>query len=92
MKNIVTIKEIKKELEKLEKLEKIADSADLAYDAEPMNPEKEKAFDEAYKAQYESFMRVSAAIAELSENKINIATARSIVSGKREKLKAILKF
>lgn len=59
MKNIVTIKEIKKELEKLEKLEKIADSA---------------------------------AIVELSENKINIATARSIVSGKREKLKAILKF
>lgn len=87
----MAIKEIKKELEHLEKLEKIADAADLAYDAEPMNPEKEKAFDEAYKAQYESFMKVSTALVELSKGKLNIKEACAIVSGKRERLKEILK-
>lgn len=87
----MTIEEMRKELEKLEELEQIATVADTEYEKDPMNVEKEKAFDEAYKNEYDCFMRVSAAIVELSGNKINIATARVIVSGKREQLKVILK-
>lgn len=87
----MTIGEMRKELIKLVELEQIANVADMEYEKDPTNLEKEKAFDESYKNQYDCFMRISAAIVELSENKINIAAARSIVSGKREKLKAILK-
>lgn len=87
----MTIEEMRKELEKLEELEQIATAAEMEYDKAPMDAEKERAFDETYKNQYDCFMRISTAIVELSGNKINIATARVIVSGKREQLKAILK-
>lgn len=86
----MTIKEIKKELKNLEELEKASTAADLAYDADPMNPEVEKAFDEAYKAEYESFMKISSALVEFSDGELKIAEARTIVSGKREQLKKML--
>jgi len=86
----MTINEIKKELKSLEELEKASTAADLAYDADPMNPEVEKVFDKAYKAEYESFMKISAALVEFSGGELKISEARAIVSGKREQLKKML--
>lgn len=87
----MTIEEIKKELVKLEELEYIADAAEAKYEKFPEDEAKERAFDKAYQEQYDCFMEISTAIVELTGGQINIATARAIVSGKRERLKAILK-
>lgn len=87
----MNIEEMRKELKKLEELEQIATAAEMEYDKAPMDTEKEKAFDESYKAEYESFMKVSTALVELSKEKLNIKEARAIVRGKRERLKEILK-
>lgn len=87
----MTIKEIKKELEHLEELEKAADVAEEEMMSDIMNADKEKAFDEAYKAEYKCFMNISSALVELSNEKLNIKEARAIVNGKREQLKEILK-
>lgn len=86
----MTIEEIRKELAKLEELEHIADVAEAEYSKFPEDEEKEQAFDEAYQKQYDCFMGISNAIVELTNGQINIATARAIVSGKRDRLKAIL--
>lgn len=87
----MTIKEIRTELVKLEELEQIADAAEAEYDKFPEDEEKEQAFDEAYQKQYDCFMGISNAIVELTNGKINIATVRSIVNGKREQLKKTFK-
>ncbi len=86
----MTIKEIRTELVKLEELEQIADAAEAEYSKFPEDEEKERAFDEAYQKQYDCFMRISTAIVQLTNGQINIASARAIVSGKRDRLKAIL--
>lgn len=86
----MTIEEIRTELVKLEELEQIADAAEAEYSKFPEDEEKERAFGEAYQKQYDCFMGISNAIVEMTNGQINIATARAIVSGKRERLKAIL--
>ena len=53
------IKKIIEELTKLERLEEIANNAEIDYDREPENMEYEKAFDDAYRAEYKSFMAVA---------------------------------
>lgn len=76
----MTIEEMRKELVKLEELE---------YDKFPMDEEKEQAFDDAYKNQYDCFMDISIAIVELTRGTVDIANARAMVNGKREQLKRI---
>lgn len=88
-KSLMNICDIKPALEKLEALEATADAAEEEMMNNVMNDDKEKAFDEAYKAQYECFMNISCALVELSGGKITIADARAIVNGKRERLKEI---
>lgn len=78
--------ELKQKLEILEKLEAVADAADAAYDAEPENAEKEKAFDIAYKAEYDAFIAVAELIVKMSGGKIDIKTARTIVRTKRKEI------
>jgi hypothetical protein len=85
----MTIEEMRKELVKLEELERIADAAELEYDKFPMDKEKEQAFDDAYKNQYDCFMDISIAIVELTRGTVDIANARAMVNGKREQLKRI---
>lgn len=85
----MTIEEMRKELVKLEELERIADAAELEYDKFPMDEEKEQAFDDTYKNQYDCFMDISIAIVELTRGTVDIANARAMVNGKREQLKRI---
>lgn len=85
----MTIEEMRKELVKLEELERIADAAELEYNKFPMDEEKEQAFDDAYKNQYDCFMDISIAIVELTRGTVDIANARAMVNGKREQLKKI---
>lgn len=83
------IKKIIDELTRLERLEEIANHADADYDREPENVDCEKAFDAAYKAEYAAFMTVATMLSGWIG--VDIATARSMVSGKRAELWDILK-
>lgn len=83
------IKKIIDELTKLEKLEEIANHADADYDREPENAEYEKTFDDAYKNEYAAFMAVATMLS--SWIRVDIATARAMVNGKRAELWDILK-
>lgn len=83
------IEKIIDELTRLERLEDIANHADADYDREPENADCEKAFDDAYKAEYAAFMTVATMLSGWIG--VDIATARAMVSGKRAKLWDILK-
>ena len=78
--------ELKKRLEELTRLEEIANKADAAYEAEPENEEKEKAFDAAYKAEMDAFTTVSELIVKMSSGQIDIKTARKMVKTKRNEI------
>ena len=83
------IKDLRGNLEKLEELERIANVAELKYDADPENGEAEKAFDQAYKNEFDAFIETSEIIQVLLE--IPAKTARAMVRGKRAELMEILK-
>lgn len=80
------IEELKNKLEELTKLEEIANQADEEYEAEPMSEEKEKAFDEAYRAEFEAFIAVSKLIVKMTRGQINEKTAREMVRTKRNEI------
>lgn len=82
--------ELKKRLEELARLEKIANKADDAMMADPTNQEKEKAFDEAYKAEFDAFTAVAELIVKMTNGQINEKTARAMVRTKRNEILAIL--
>lgn len=77
---------LKELLEKLSQLEDLTNQADAEYEVEPENAEKEKAFDEAYKAEYDAFMAVSALIVKMSNGQIDEKTASEIVRVKRNEI------
>lgn len=83
------IKKMIDELNRLERLEEIANHAEADYDREPENAEYEKAFDDAYKNQYSSFMAVATMLSDFIG--VDIATSRAMVNGKRAELWDILK-
>lgn len=83
------IKKIIEELTRLEKLEEIANHAESDYDREPENAEYEKAFDDAYRAEYNAFMTVATMLSDYIG--VDIATSRAMVNGKRSELWQILK-
>ena len=76
-------------LQKLERMEEIANHAEADYDREPENAEYEKSFDDAYRAEYKSFMAVATMLSDYIG--VDIATARTMVNGKRSELWQILK-
>lgn len=78
--------ELKKRLKELERLEKIADMADDEMMTDPTNEEKEKAFDEAYKAEFDAFIAVSNLIVKITAGKIDEKTARTMVRTKRNEI------
>lgn len=81
-------KELKKEFLKLDKLEKIANRASDEWDANPESTECEKAFDEAYKNEFNQFISVSELISEFTG--IDVRTSRMMVNWEREKLMKML--
>lgn len=78
--------ELKKKLEELARLETIADKSDAEHQAEPMNEEKEAAFDAAYQAEYNAFMAAAECIVKMTGGKIDIKTAREMVRTKRNEI------
>lgn len=83
------VKKMIEELARLERLEEIANHAEADYDREPENADYEKAFDETYKNEYDSFMAVSTMLSDYTG--VDIATARAMVNGKRAEIWGILK-
>lgn len=83
------IKKMMEELTRLERLEEIASLAEDDYDRDPENAEYEKAFDDAYQAEYTAFMAVSTMLSDCIG--VDIATSRAMVNGKRAELWEILK-
>lgn len=83
------IKKIIEELTRLEKLEDIANHVESDYDREPENAEYEKAFNDAYRAEYNAFMTVATMLSDYIG--VDIATSRAMVNGKRSELWQILK-
>lgn len=83
------IEKIIEELTRLERLEEITNHVESDYDREPENTEYEKAFDDAYRAEYKSFMAVATMLSNYIG--VDIVTARAMVSGHRSELWQILK-
>ena len=82
------IKMLKEALKDLEAKEAAANIAESAYDLEPENPEAEKAFDEAYKLEFATFIVAANILAAWAE--IDAKTSRAVISGKRAELWEIL--
>lgn len=82
--------ELKKRLEELERLEEIANKADDEMMADPTNEEKEKAFDEAYKAEFNAFTAVANLIVKMTNGQIDEKTARTMIRTKRNDILDII--
>jgi hypothetical protein len=62
---------------------------DKAWDADPMNEELEKAWDEAYTAEYEIFTKCAEKLVEITNGQIDMPTATAMLRAKREDVKRI---
>lgn len=79
-------KTLKRALEDLSVLEETANKAEKEYEAAPMDAGKEKAFDEAYKAEFDAFIAVSDLIVKMTDGRIDEKTAREMVQTKRAEI------
>lgn len=77
---------LKRMLAELSELEEIANKADDAMMDDPTNEEKEKAFDEAYKAEFDAFTAVANLIVKMTDGRIDEKTARTMVRAKRNEI------
>lgn len=81
---------MKELLKRLEAAEKKATEADTAYEANPESEELEKAFDEAYKAEFEAFEALANEIVKASKGQIKKSDAATMIKAKRNELKALI--
>lgn len=79
-------KALKRTLAELSELEAVSNAAEAVYEADPENTEKEKAFDEAYKAEFDAFIIVSSLLVKMTSGQIDEKTARTIVRTKRNEI------
>ena len=82
------IEEIRKSLERLEYYEALAEQKQDAWDADPLNPDREEAADRAYDLQFREFVHAAhllSRFAGMSEKE-----ARLIISQRRSELLKIL--
>ena len=82
------IKEIKRSLERLAYYEKLAEQKQDAWDADPMNPDREEAADRAYELEFNEFIFAAHLISRFAG--IDEKTAREMVRTKRVELVKIL--
>lgn len=75
-------KEILKAIGILEILERAADKCDSAWEKDPENKEAERAFDEAYQAQWNQNEKCAQMIHEFSGKAIDLKSARQLISKK----------
>ena len=62
---------------------------DEAWDADPMNEDLEKAWDKAYKAEHEIFMKCATKLVEITNGQIDLPTATTMLRAKREEVTRI---
>jgi len=67
-----------------------ANKADEAWEKDPCNQEKERAFDETYKKEFDLYQRLSHAIVDISLGQISKGTAASMINGRFEDLEKII--
>lgn len=80
---------MKELLKRLAIAEKEANEADQAYEADPENIEKEEAFDRAYKAEYDLYMKAANEIVKITSGKIDIKTAAAMIQTRRKELETL---
>lgn len=73
-----------------EELNKIANAADEAWALEPENEDLEKAFDDAYEAEWNVFNELLNAIVEFTNGQIDKYTASKMLRSKRNEVKQLL--
>lgn len=73
-----------------EKLNNIANAADEAWALEPENEDLEKAFDDAYEAEWNVFNELLNAIVEFTNGQIDKYTASKMLRSKRNEVKQLL--
>ena len=81
------MKKIKALIKTLEKLVEVANAAEEAYAANPDNEKLEAAFDEAYKAEYETRQELTKAISSFAG--IDSKTAYTMTNKTFEQLKSL---
>lgn len=79
---------MKELLKRLEEAEERATAADSAWEQDPENEELEKAFDEAWRAEFKAASELTKAIQKATG--IDAKTAGAMIRGHREELKAII--
>ena len=82
-----TVKEL---LKKLELAEVKANEAEYEYTKDYTNYEKEKAFDDCYKVQFDLYVATAKELARVTHNNIDFNTAKKLIMSKRNELKALL--
>lgn len=83
------IKELKKSIKRLEHWERLADQAHEAWEADPMNEDREKATDHFYELEWNEWLHAVNLLTRLTGIEEN--TARQMLNrGNREKLMDIL--
>ena len=73
-----------------EELNAIANAADEAWAQEPENDDLEKAFDDAYEAEWKAFDELLNAIVELTNGQIDKFTASKMLRSKRNEVKQLI--
>lgn len=81
---------MKELLKRLEEAERKANIADTEYEANPEDEELEKAFDEAYKAEFEAFEALANEIVKTTGGQIEKATASTMIRAKRNELRTLI--
>lgn len=80
---------MKELLKRLAIAEKAAYEADQAYEADPENIEKEEAFDQAYKVEFDLYMKTAKEIVKITSGKIDFETAKAMIKTKRKELEKL---
>lgn len=83
-------KGIKELFKELEELEKESNRLDNLMEENPCNEEIEKAFDEAYKKEWEVFNKLIDEVVKFTEGKIGRKQAYNMIQLKRSELKSII--
>ena len=81
---------MKELFERWENLNAIANAADDAWALDPENEDLEKAFDDAYEAEWKVFNELLNAIVELTNGKIDKFTANKMLRSKRNEVKQLI--
>lgn len=77
-------------LQNLEKAEKATNLAESALEKEPENTELEKAFDSAYKAEFDAYINAAKYIEYMTGGNIDFMAAKKMIQTKRAELLQLL--